>query len=110
MPYEAIGHRRDGGAVSNPIVLDEAVPGGRVELFAIEDGDYPGGWFYRFQYYHPDVGHLLRYDNAHDDPELGHHHRHVGGGDDTPMTFQNLVSHVASFFQEIAYLTEAYHD
>ncbi len=35
-----------------PIELNRAVPGGRVEIFAIRDDDYPDGWFYRFQYYH----------------------------------------------------------
>ena len=52
---------------THPLELNRAVPGGRVEMFAIEDGDYPGGWFYRFQYYHPEAGEILRYDNAHDD-------------------------------------------
>lgn len=44
--------------------LNRAVPGGRIELFAVPDDDYPSGWFYRFQYYHPEQGELLRYDNA----------------------------------------------
>ncbi len=33
---------------NQPIELNRAVPGGRVELFAIRDDEYPGGWFYRF--------------------------------------------------------------
>lgn len=45
-----------------PLELNRAVPGGRVEMFAIRDDDYPGGWFYRFQYYHPEDGERLRYD------------------------------------------------
>ena len=41
---------------NHPLELNRAVPGGRVEMFAIEDEDYPGGWFYRFQYYHREEG------------------------------------------------------
>ena len=89
-----------------PIELNRAVPGGRVEIFAVQDEDYPGGWFYRFQYYHPDKGELLRYDNAHKDKEIGWHHRHIAGDEDTAMTFHTIVSHLALFFREIAYLTE----
>ena len=36
---------------NHPLELNRAVPGGRVEMFAIPNDDYPGGWFYRFQYY-----------------------------------------------------------
>jgi hypothetical protein len=39
---------------NQPIELNRAVPGDRVELFAIRDDEYPGSWFYRFQYYHPE--------------------------------------------------------
>lgn len=81
--------------------LNRAVPGGRVELFAVPDDDYPGGWFYRFQYYHPEEGEILRYDNAHDDDTLGWHHRHVTCGEDSEITFQNITVHVARFFQEV---------
>jgi hypothetical protein len=94
---------------NQPIELNRAVPGGRVELFAIRDDEYPGGWFYRFQYYHPEEGEFLRYDNAHADDDLGWHHRHVRFGEDTEIPFQNLVSHVALFFQEIAELTDTEH-
>lgn len=85
--------------------LNRAVPGGRVELFAVPDDDYPGGWFYRFQYYHPAEGEILRYDNAHDDGTLGWHHRHVTFGEDSEITFQNITAHVARFFQEVGDLT-----
>lgn len=91
----------------HPFELNRAVPGGRVELFAIRDDDYPGGWFYRFQYYHPDEGEILRYDNAHEDDEIGWHHRHSAFGEDTEIPFQNIVSHVALFLNEIAELTNA---
>lgn len=94
---------------NQPIELNRAVLGGRVELFAIRDDEYPGGWFYRFQYYHPEEGEFLRYDNAHVDNNLGWHHRHVRFGEDTEIPFQNLVSHVALFFQEIADLTDTKH-
>ena len=89
----------------HPLELNRAVPGGRVEMFAIPDEAYPGGWFYRFQYYHPEEGEILRYDNAHDDEDLGWHHRHVGFAEDTEIEFQNITSHVARFLQEVAQLT-----
>jgi hypothetical protein len=37
--------------MGGPLELKRAVPGGRIGMFAIEDHEYPGGWFYRFQYY-----------------------------------------------------------
>jgi len=88
-----------------PFELNRAVPGGRVEICAIRDGDYPGGWFYRFQYYHPENGEILRYDNAHDDVDLGLHHRHIRFGDDTELEFHGIVTHVTRFLNEIAELT-----
>lgn len=91
----------------HPLELNRAVPGGRVEMFAIRDGDYPGGWFYRFQYYHPEDGEILRYDNAHEDAALGWHHRHVRFGDDTEIAFHGIVTHVTRFLTEIADLTGA---
>jgi len=30
--------------VGDPLKLNRAVPGGRVEMFAIDDDDYPGGY------------------------------------------------------------------
>ena len=75
-------------------------------MFAIRDGDYPGGWFYRFQYYHPDKGPILRYDNAHDDATLGWHHRHVSVGEDTEIEFHNIVAHVARFLQDLTSIIE----
>lgn len=90
---------------THPLELNRAVPGGRVEMFAIEDGDYPGGWFYRFQYYHPEAGEILRYDNAHDDEDLGWHHRHVSFGADAEIEFRNITAHISRFLQEVAHLT-----
>lgn len=92
-------------AGDHPLELNRAVPGGRIELFAIPDDEYPGGWFYRFQYYHPEEGEILRYDNAHGDDALGWHHRHVSFGEDSEITFQNVTAHVARFLQEVGELT-----
>ena len=91
----------------HPLELNRSVPGGRVELFAIEDDDYPGGWFYRFQYYHPEAGEILRYDNAHDDPDLGSHHRHVSFDRDTEIEFRNVTAHVTRFLQEVAHIADS---
>ena len=85
--------------------LNRAVPNGRVEMFAIEDHDYPGDWFYRFQFYDRETGEILRYDNAHDDDHLGWHHRHVSFGEDSGIEFLNITAHVARFLQEVAHLT-----
>jgi hypothetical protein len=90
----------------HPLELNRAVPGGRVEMFAIADRGYPGGWFYRFQYYHPEEGEILRYDNAHDDDDLGRHHRHVGFGEDTEIEFRSVTTHVARFLHEVARYTD----
>jgi len=89
----------------HPLELNRAVPGGRIEPFAIRDGDYPGGWFYRFQFYHPENGERLQYDNAHGDADLGWHHRHIQFGDDTGIEFHGLVTHITRFLNEIAQLT-----
>ena len=90
---------------THPLELNRAVPGGRVGMFAIRDDDYPGGWFYRFQCYHPEDGEILRYDNAHDDVDLRWHHRHTRFGDDTEIGFHGIVPHVTRFLNEIAELT-----
>ena len=56
---------------------------------------------HRFQYYHPDDGEILRYDNAHDDNTLGTHHRHIRFGDDTEIQFHGLVVHLMRFLNEV---------
>jgi hypothetical protein len=89
----------------HPLELNRAVPGGRVEIFAVRDDDHPGGWFYRFQYYHPEDGEILRYDSAHDDADLGWHHRHVRFGDDTEIAFHGITTHVMRFLTEVAEFT-----
>jgi hypothetical protein len=90
----------------HPLELNRAVPGGRVAMFAIRDGDYPGGWFYRFQYYHPDERPILRYDNAHDDATLGWHHRHISFDEDTEIEFHTIVAHIVRFLQDLSAIIE----
>ena len=106
MFYGPIEHNTERMSPTHPLELNRAVPGGRVEMFAIRDGDYPGGWFYRFQYYAPDDGPILRYDNAHDDDDLGKHHRHIRPGEDTEIEFHGIVPHVARFLTEVGELAE----
>jgi hypothetical protein len=60
---------------------------------------------HRFQYYHPEEGEILRYNDAHDDEALSWHHRHVSFGEDTEISFQNITVHIARFLREIASLT-----
>jgi hypothetical protein len=74
-------------------------------MFAIPDDGYPGGWFYRFQYYHPEEREILRFDNTHDDDNLGWNHQHVRFGEDNEITFQSITVHIAHFLQEVAHLT-----
>lgn len=106
MACGVIGHSTQRMSVNHPLELNRAVPGGRVEMFALRDDNYPGGWFYRFQYYQPDEGPRLRYDNAHDDDDLGKHHRHIRGGEDTEIEFHGIVTHVARFLEEVGELAE----
>lgn len=74
--------------------------GTRVQLFAVEDSAYPGGYYYRFQYYSPGTGEeILRYDNAHDS-DIGPHHRHRGDAV-RGIEFDGLATHVARFRQEV---------
>ena len=102
MFYGVIGHRTQRMSPNHPLELNRAVPGGRVEMFAIRDGDFPGGWFYRFQYYAPDDGPILRYDND----DLGKHHRHIRADEDTEIEFHGIVTHVARFLTEMRELAE----
>jgi len=76
--------------------------GTRIELFACEDSSRPGGYRYRFQCYEPDDGTLLRYDNAHEHPTAGRHHRHTADGDEPePITFDGLADHLDRFREEV---------
>lgn len=78
-------------------------PGSRVKMFACEDSTRPGGYKYRFQHYHPERDEtLLRYDNSHDHPEAGWHHRHTSGTDDPEgIAFEGLRNHVERFREEV---------
>lgn len=107
MSYDIIDNNAWRTSPPHPLELNRAVPGGRVEMFAVRDGDYPSGWFYRFQYYAPDDGAILRYDNAHDDDNLGKHHRHIRAGEDTEIDFHGIVPHVARFLTEVDDLAES---
>lgn len=87
------------------VVLDrdfeiDAERGTRVQLFAVEDASYPGGYYYRFQYNLPaEHEEILRYDNAHD-AGVGPHHRHEGE-DVTGIDFDGLAAHVTRFRSEV---------
>lgn len=87
------------------VVLDrnfevDAAEGTRVELFAVEISSYPGGYYYRFQYYAPEEGEkILRYDDAHDS-DVGPHHRHRGD-EVTGGEFEGPRDHVARFRREV---------
>ncbi|MHC3439564.1 toxin-antitoxin system TumE family protein [Natrialbaceae archaeon A-gly3] len=90
----------DGDVVLDRSFEIDAQEGTHVELFAVENSSYPGGYYYRFQYYNPEEGEqILRYDNAHDS-NVGPHHRHVGD-DVTGIEFGGLQDHVARFKQEV---------
>lgn len=90
----------DGDVVLNRDIEIDAEDGTRVQLIAVEDSSYPGGYYYRFQYYSPDEREeILRYDNAHDS-DVGPHHRH-DGDDVTEIDFEGLQAHVARFRSEV---------
>lgn len=90
----------DGDVVLDRNVEIDAQEGTRVELFAVENSSYPGGYYYRFQYYASEEGEqFFRYDNAHDS-DVGPHHRHKGD-DTTGIEFDGLQNHVARFQQEV---------
>ena len=52
------------------------------------------------------TGEILRYDNAHEDDDLGRHHRHVRFGEDSEISFQNVTAHATRFLQEVAHMTD----
>lgn len=73
----------------------------RVVLFACRDESYPEGVYYRMQYYDTETGEtLLRYDDAHEDPEIGWHHRHAGD-EHTATEFSDIGSHKDRFLDEV---------
>lgn len=79
--------------------------GRRLVLFAVENGEYPGGVSYRFAYFDPRTGAtLLRYDNSRVPRHgSGVHHRHRGNYV-TAITFDDLRTHVARFWREVSEL------
>lgn len=90
----------DGDVVLNRNIEIDPEEGTRVQLFAVEDSSYPGGYYYRFQYYAPGEGEeILRYDNAHD-TDVGPHHRH-DGGEVIGIDFDGLQKHVGRFRSEV---------
>lgn len=92
----------DGDVVVDADFSVEEPLGTRVKLFACEDSTRPGGYKYSFQHYDPETGEtLLRYDNAHQNPEAGWHHRHQGGGDPEPIEFVDLEAHLHRFRREV---------
>jgi len=70
-----------------------------------ESEAYPEGVKYSFQYLGPEDEDILRYDNAHDVPGVGRHHRHYRGEVDG-VAFDGLRSHLARFLEEV----ETIHD
>lgn len=75
----------------------------RIRLFACEDSSRPGDLKYRFQCYHPGTGEtVLRYDNSHNHPITGWHHRHTSeNGEPQPIEFDGLRTHIKLFQQEV---------
>ena len=51
-------------------------------------------------------GEILRYDNVHENDDLGRHHRHVRCGEDSEIPFQNVTAHATRFLQEVAHFTD----
>ena len=90
------------------VVLDQSGQvdedaGTRFEMFAVEDSSYDGGYFYRFEYYHPDEGHILRYDDSNNAHGVGPHHRHhydkIEG-----LEFRGIRDHANHFRNEVTKL------
>lgn len=87
---------------------DEFPAGDRWEAVAWtvpEEPAFPEGVKYSFQYLGPDDEQILRYDNAHDAPEAGRHHRHYRG-EVAELDFEELRSHFEQFLEEV----ETIHD
>lgn len=77
------------------------------EMSAVRDPEYPGGVFYHFHYWDmADHHRLLRYDNAHDDDDLGEHHRHGEEGNpndpDREIEFEGIWTQIDRFLQEVS--------
>lgn len=77
------------------------------EMSAIRDPECPGGVFSHFHYWDTADGRrLLRSDNAHDDPDLGAHHRHGEEANpndpDREIDFEDIWTHIDRFLQEVS--------
>lgn len=96
---------RDGEPIIRP--TRRTLPDGTVvAVSAVRASGYHGGVKYSFQHFDPETGAtLLRYDNAHDDPELGAHHRHGSDMDpddpDREVEFDNVYDHLRTFLDEV---------
>lgn len=72
----------------------------RIVAYARTDPGYPGGVYYRMQYYDTEVEEtILRYDNAHD-ADVGPHHRHRGN-EVEGIEFTNIDDHYDRFLKEV---------
>lgn len=93
----------DGDVLIDSVFETAAPPGYRFELFACEDSRKPNGVKYRFQCDDPTTGEtVLRYDNSHDHPTAGWHHRHENELDEPiPIAFEGLHDHLNRFRQEV---------
>lgn len=77
--------------------------------FAMPDPEYPGDVYYRFHYWETATGRrLVHYDNAHDDPALGQHHRHGEDGNpddpDSELDFTTVWDHYDRFLTEVEHI------
>jgi hypothetical protein len=96
---------RDGEPIIGPTrrtLLDGTV----IAVSAVRASSYPDGVKYSFQHFDPETGAtLLRYDNAHDDPDLGAHHRHGSDLDpndpDREVEFEDVYDHLRTFLDEV---------
>lgn len=96
---------RDGDYIIGP-QRETLRDGTVIELRAVWASAYPGGVKYAFQHFDPETGAtLLRYDNAHDDPELGDHHRHGSELDpddiDRSIGFVDVHDQLRKFLDEV---------
>lgn len=81
----------------------EYADGSAVEAFGTDSETYPGGVYYRLQYYDAS-GTTLRYDNAHDS-DVGPYHPHIrtqaGAVQVDGIEFDGLQAHVSRFLDEV---------
>jgi hypothetical protein len=91
----------DGDVVFDRRAPIDASAGEYIDIFAVEDSSYPGGYFYRFQYYAADGEEILRYDASRTPRHgAGCHHRHRGP-DPTDVQFDSLDTHINRFITEV---------